>query len=512
MDSSILHTIPLSAFTIDKHFRLYNTVRARLSAIQFQFHLQTKLKLYNPEAHSISYEPHIHFLNLLLRDIKQLDYISTICNSQYKHCFRLFKSLPSTTKEHCLLIFGHYIPKKSTFERQEQIMTNFVNRLSKKGLATKKQKDDLIKLKFDNQLRKTFLKRQRLECLAGRKSDVKKRLTYEVIHRTTENWALVFNTLTVSEEYINDVFAAKSTHWTDYIRTVDRAVGISIHGSWRQALKARLNGDEFHTYFAVVERGGKTGRLHIHVIHFMQKIPEGSYDPNRGAVQPYNRQIDVFRKFWKWGTSTPIAVRFGQSDHFGQLGWRWPVEKVENRYLPIPIRSPMGMINYVSEYVSKSIESKQSKGLKTWRIRQSRMLGKHPLKHLVKLLPTEKLEQILIIPSLKRHNLFNRPVSDNLLKHLALKEILKRMTPKKFLNYNMELIRLEPKESSYQKLNRVLSMTPTIMNQRAGLTPLNIINVMVAFDISKEIKQVESKYQNISTYFICRGQSEEIYV
>jgi len=512
MDPQILHSIPLSAFTIDKHFRLYNTVRARLTAIQFQFNLLSKLKLYNSLSHSISYDPHISFLQDLLRSIKQLDYNSVICNTQYTHCYRLFKTLPKTTKEHCLLIFGNYIPRKSTFDKQEQIMERFVNRLEKKGLATQKQKDALIKLKFDNQLRRTFIKKTRLECLAGRKADVKKRLTYEVIHRTTENWALVFNTLTVDEQHINQVFETNSTHWTDYIRTVDRSVGISIYGSWRKALKARLDGDEFHTYFAVVERGSKTGRLHIHVIHFMRKLPLGSFDPNKGAFQPYYRQLDTFRKFWLWGNSMPIAVRFGQSDHYGQLGWRWPVEKVGKIYIPIPIRSPMGMINYVSEYVSKSIETKQQKGPKTWRIRQSRILGKHPIKQLVKLLPTEKLEQLLIIPSLKRHNLFNRPISSNLIKHLALKECLKRMTPTKFLSYNMELIQLEPKESCFQKLNRVLSTMQTITNPRAGISDRNILKSMVDFDMSEEIKMVEQMYQNIATYFICRGQSEEIYV
>ena len=106
-------------------------------------------------------------------------------------------------------------------------------------------------------------------------------MSLELSRANKEGWAVVFNTLTVEPEYYDDVFRTGSNLWRNYIRTIDRAVAKSIFGSYRQR-----DGSDYFNYCAIVEHGSDTGRLHIHCIMSMRKLPKGCLDPNIGLAVP----------------------------------------------------------------------------------------------------------------------------------------------------------------------------------------------------------------------------------
>jgi len=519
-ETPVVQDSTLSCLTVSflaynsKLFRLYNNVRARIDALNFQKSLTERYpRNYLPSLFNLNdLDRDLCTLHSIKSDIIRLDYNSVICNTTYKSLFKRFQALPDTIEAHSILIWGKYVPKKSTAERQLNIKRTFVQRLVKRGVATKKQLHDFKDSEFKHQLKKTFLAKARMECLKARKFDLKKRLEHEIVTRNQDNWFMIFNTLTVDPQYIDHVFNVGSKCWTNYVRSIDRAIGIVEHGSWRKAVKAREYGQEFHTYFACVERGAENGNLHIHVLHLCKKLPLNAYDPNRGAIRPNNREIDFFRPYWKYGHSTPIAVRFGQADAYGLIGWRWPVEKIGGLWLSLSLNSPMGLCEYMSKYVAKSIESKQSKGLKTWRIRLSRGLGIIPTLELVKILPQEKLEQIIRIPNLSKVKMFNRPINQRLLRSLAYRQLIKLQTPKKLSMINTALYNLEPREGLLKKLNNVLENRVRFTNPRDGDIEVTRLRDMVDFDISKYITIVEQNYKNIQTYFKARGMSDEVYV
>ena len=116
------------------------------------------------------------------------------------------------------------------------------------------------------------------KAMHARCDNVKKRLRYEAYQRLKEGWYLIFNTLTVDASNFDLVFSKDSKAWTNYVRLVDRSIGIQIFGSWRNALQARRVGDEFHSYYAVCEQGSTTGRLHIHVLHFCRRLPDRDWE------------------------------------------------------------------------------------------------------------------------------------------------------------------------------------------------------------------------------------------
>jgi len=506
--------LPLSFFVSqDKFLRLYNNVRARIDALKYQYMLfnsYPNLRVTKSDR-SILYDPHISLLESLRTDIIRVHYNSVICNNAYRDLYSRWKAVPQTIEDHSILIFGRHIPKKSTEERQLQIRRNWVERHKKKGLASKKMLKDLQDAEFNHALKVKFLKTVRVQCLQARKTDLKKRLEHEVSTRYTQGWFLIFNTLTVSPEYINDVFALNSTCWTDYVRTVDRAVALSHYPNWRQAILDRKKGNNFHTYFAVVERGSKTGHLHIHVLHFCKYLPQGSFDPNRGLPIPKNLCLDSFRQFWKFGFSKPKMVRFGQSDAFGKIGWRWPVERIGNKWLPIPIRSPLGIVIYLSKYISSSLETNnKSGGWYTWRTRLSRNLGIYPIQNLCKILTEKKLIQILKNPTNKKLMMFGRTINQRILKTQAYKELMIRQIPKNRFLHNLEIFQLEPKDGLLKKFNNIREGR-TSMNLRDGNIQVQSLIDMADFNINFEIRQIESQFLEIKSYLKCRGMSEEVY-
>jgi len=159
-----------------------------------------------------------------------------------------------------------------------------------------------------------------------------------------------FNTLTVSDDWMSEVFSVGSDLWQRYLRR------------WGDA----------HPYLGVVEAGGKTGRLHIHVVHMLDRLPEGCMDPNYGLRVPNRREVASVKLFWEHGFSCPIAVRFSPVDAFGKIGWRWPFDARTEKELVV--KPPVALASYLSKYLTSSVQSAKRSSYQ-WRMRKSHRLG-----------------------------------------------------------------------------------------------------------------------------------------
>lgn len=237
----------------------------------------------------------------------------------------------------------------------------------------------------------------------GRKAELISRVELEVSRR--KDWFYVFNTLTVRPGREVDVFDRGSKVWQDYIRRVDRCLGRASFGSVRCAMAARARGDEFHQYVAVVERGGKHGRLHVHVVHFFKDLPRQCSDPNLGRSYADHFEISFWKRFWSdFGWSSPRPCRFSDSDAFARIGWKWPGQFVAGRF----VSRQMGdttrvVVGYVFKYVQKAYESEASlwrsqSGLRScyvWRTRISRTMGMRIVRSVVSRLTMMQMQFLL---------------------------------------------------------------------------------------------------------------------
>lgn len=243
----------------------------------------------------------------------------------------------------------------------------------------------------------------------GEKAKVQRCATYkwllalEIAYRTKQNAYMIFNTLTVAPGEYYKVFNKDSTAFKEYIRKVDKLT-------------------EGHTYFGVVEEGAENGRLHIHVLHFMDKLPKGSEDPNTHVITPTRRELNTFKALWPYGFSSPIIVRYSPNDAYGRTGYRWPYNTKEGKSQKIG--SPLRIASYMSKYIVKSYTSnKRSKLL--WRIRKTQKLGMAIMEELTSQLETETL---LIVATTNRMTTRwnNWRIPPILLRQTALREVQKR--------------------------------------------------------------------------------------
>lgn len=356
-----------SSFNMNKVYCLYNRINGRMNKLIIYFtnncdHLD-KFKS--------GFEDEIEYLQSLLN---RLDINSVICNT-YFEVLRDFKVFPLKFEDHCIKLFGSFTP----FKYDPRMRLNAYERY---GAAKEVLERERYKVNFLQSLLDKYEEFGRLAC----KTEVLRRLKLEIEHRNAQGWYFVFNTLTVSPEYFSKVFpeSGSSTVWTDYVRSLDRYFGEAAFGSFREAARRRRAGEDFHFYFAVVERGSKSGRLHIHVLHMFKSIPKDFSDPNFGLSVPYRREIEAMKCFWNFGFSSPIAVRFSAMDNFAKLGWRWPVKRVGSTYEAVMAKPFEAIVSYIGKYVQKSYLEKEVGCI--WRTRMSRRMGQAPLKARVSLL------------------------------------------------------------------------------------------------------------------------------
>lgn len=237
----------------------------------------------------------------------------------------------------------------------------------------------------------------------------------EVATASHDNWFMVFNTLTVNDSSYDKVFGSTAA-WRDYIRSVDRQIAAASYGSVRLA-----EGRRYHTYFAVVEAGTTTGRLHLHVLHFCKNIPVSWLDPNTGLTVPKRREIDALRGLWPHGTTTPIAVRYSLDDAFGRLGWRWPVDR--DGVTGLKTRQPAAIAGYLCKYITKSYST--TSGGYSWRVKKTHNLGRELLNRLMSQLTMNSLTTLRDNPSI-RLRIGRFLVPNQLLQLMASREMINR--------------------------------------------------------------------------------------
>lgn len=264
------------------------------------------------------------------------------------------------------------------------------------------------------------------------------RVHCEAAYRARQNWFIVFNTLTVRNEAFADVFSPRSKAFATYIRHIDRDVN--------RACRNLPPSDTNHTYVATIEHGSQSGRLHIHILHFLRVLPGYSRDPNRDRLIPDLRQVDHFRQYWPYGFSTPIAVRYSASDAFGRAGWRWPIDRKTRA--PYQSKGVGSVAGYVVKYILKAYASDKRKDY-AWRTRKSRYLGQALLSMFTQNLSLNALRVMATDTTLKLQ--LNRgPIPPTLQRLAALLELRSRISSRSLLSCGMAL---EPRPSLLQPIS-----------------------------------------------------------
>lgn len=224
----------------------------------------------------------------------------------------------------------------------------------------------------------------RLAAMENKAHEYAHRLFVELKTRIDQGWYVIMNTLTVRDAYYRDLFRTGNYYARDYVRSIDRAVGRRLYGSVRAADAAKAAGDEYHSYFGVVEAGGKTGRLHMHYIHCVKELPPGLSDPNLNNPVGTKEELSAMKAFWPYGFSTPKPIRMSPTDAYGKLGWMWPnVRSKSGVLVSRPVSSFEAAALYVCGYVRKGITLNPIQRKEyPWRTKLNRNFGKQMLTEL----------------------------------------------------------------------------------------------------------------------------------
>lgn len=297
-----------------------------------------------------------------------------------------------------------------------------INDFLKKGGRSKKDLHHFLGVKKQEKIRKKTLRfrlwAKRMEELGkiAKKTNLKHRLTDEMRLAEQRGWFTTFSTLTVKDESYDEVFALESPEFKNYIRRVYRDVGraMNLNASESDRLKY-----QFHRYFAVVERGGKNGRLHIHCLHLMKKTPIGAEDPNATGAGT-NRSLSIMDSYWPHEGAKPkehnhIMLRTHAHDAWGKAGYKWPCEVKGDTIQPIPTSTNEQIINYVGKYISKAVDEgkqwKKNTNLpKHFRTRMSRGFGQELIIRAIRRLRPQTIWRMLEAgPARAKHALRNSP-------------------------------------------------------------------------------------------------------
>lgn len=230
-----------------------------------------------------------------------------------------------------------------------------------------------------NDFEKELIKTMNETGVSQRTATYRTLLAYEIAWAAYHKKFMLFTTLTIQNGKMDETFSKESKVFKNYIR------------KFTQTLPKTNKTEQEHTYFACVEAGTKTGRLHIHIIHFFEKLPAEADDPNRGREKPNHWEITHFKQLWDYGWIVPKMVRYNPNDAYGILKWRWPLDRKTG--LPYEIGSPQRLSSYMSKYINMTYDDpRRSKYL--WRIRKSHNLG---MKLIEELLSTLTLQDLLNI-------------------------------------------------------------------------------------------------------------------
>jgi hypothetical protein len=284
-----------------------------------------------------------------------------------------------------------------------------------------------------------------------------------------KNKYIVFSLLTIDDENWDYFWDIRNGCWKNYTRRLKRFVQQDCYGSYRNADE---NNETCFEYIAVVELGENTDREHIHMISFWDSDCDWC-DPNQGSRNPENREIFELERFWPWGNSNNIAVRFSPSDPYGQAGWIWPVEEGQ----PIPSSEVDALVNYLINYMMKE---KPYEREKTWRVRKSHGLGMKPLLSSMESLTLDEMMSLATMKtsSMMKIKMWNQHIPIKLLRKVALKTLKKHLTLNQMMTMSL------PKNESFKNLCNLL-------NEKTSMySPENAIGAILELsnreDISNE--------------------------
>ena len=241
-------------------------------------------------------------------------------------------------------------------------------------------------------------------------------------------WFFIFDTLTLKPGHYQSFLDNPTKSFNQYIVKTKRNISKVIYGSQRWPGKS----EDFHKYFAVVERGAKTGRLHIHCLHMCKELPWGSSDPNvlRPRGRRTYREINAMKGYWNDGISMPIAVRLHPADAYGKRNWVWPDQATKSGIIkPHPIGTVVLLANYMGKYLGKALGDQSWHKMGIRRVRQTNRLGETTLLHWTRKQTLTRLLAILATPDLPLIRLRNRPVTTTMLKKAIAREIMNRLNP-----------------------------------------------------------------------------------
>lgn len=413
-------TLPCSTIAgVNKVYRLRCAINARVNKLckyfklvmdsnaEYQDVLQEELGVLNTLIYKLDQSVANNVIITKADDVHGADMV-------YKEVFELWKGWPGF-EEHCIRLFGCFTPfSKYNLRFKLEVMEKKKKYFLDSGVDCTRINALIDDEKFNCDFLEFVLGKLLVATREGRKNEVMRRLTLEIEHKIAQGWYVIFNTLTVNDWNMPKVFPDKRfkgmNYWQLYIKKMDRCFAKASYGSVRKA-----SGHDYHEYFAVVERGSASKRLHIHVLHIFKTLPIECSDPNVGATEPYYREIDYFKRFWSYGNTSPIAARFNRLDSFGRLGWRWPVKQEMNAdgkfsYENIIEKPCRTLAFYLGKYLTKTQGIHEKEVGCIWRTRLSRKLGQRVIKEILVKVPLKYRLLLLRMPKLKlKHGLTRMP-------------------------------------------------------------------------------------------------------
>lgn len=436
-----------------KEYRLYNNINSIIKSIEIQEDIQNKLKLnYN----QIKVESRKILLKTLVSALDKYT-LNGKNEKKYQMVYKCFKKLGKTKEEHLAKLFENYFPYKN----RSILKMNKLNR------------------KYFRKIIENF----HIRKLNERKNELKFRLNCEILDKYKKGYYMFFNTLTVQNEHINKVFYSKDNVFGNYIKKIKYDIAKDNN---------LIEKDDILTHFAVVEKGDETGRLHIHVILFMKHLIKGIVDPNYGREIPVEREIGTFKRYWKYGSSSNIAVRLHNNDSFGKIGWLFPCEKSGQKYKTIEIKGVGALSNYITKYVEKRLT--QRKGMKLWKTRMTRNLGMKQLKMMISQMDTTLMKSLIKMKVPIKKMMMGQQIPPFLLRKEIIKSYLKKKKKLNMTEIPNFLMELKSRENVMKNLEIMTPQTMKYNPQNSTNSEIQILSEKEDFDLDRIIKSIDNKY------------------
>ena len=328
-------------------------------------------------------------------------------------------------------------------------------------------------------------------ALLARRDNYVYRLCVEFAHARRNGWYAIFNTLTCRNDALPKVFGdGHSEYWKDYIRNVEYYLARSDGICYKDIYNDKKS---YHRYFAVVELGHDSGRLHIHVIHLAKHLPvSGRWQVNDARMcEEYT--LPGVSACWNFGISHATALRISDKDAYSKY-IRWPrrVSDVTGRVDNTPdLEYPDTVLaQYVTKYLTKSRTT--DPGVNKWRTKATKNLGTGLLKTIAEDLTDKQLYALMVhrtpLPIETDQVVLSIPSA--LLIYIAEKEWMKRQLARK------------PKLLLYQRQTsiseRVKSLAANALRHNLTssdrLNPLDLLDMAEYDSLLKTIGDAHREY------------------